>query len=141
MYKPGPEMLDHLKVCEYMCVTCRSCEAEVANRDRDSHNCIKTLKATVARQQETIVRQNTTIQRLERELKASKIDVTSNPYRIDEVRLEHRSDMLDLDQIESGYDRLLDEINERERQHQSSYLELDPVAEFEELKQRIVDSY
>jgi hypothetical protein len=66
-----------------MCVTCKNCEAEVANKDKATHDCIQSLKAMVSRQQATINRQNETIVKLERELKVFKMDDTSNPYSVD----------------------------------------------------------
>jgi len=114
-----------------MCVTCRNCEAEVANKDRATHDCIKSLKALVSRQQATINRQNETINKLERELKVFKMDDMSNPYSIDRVALNNNQSEL-LGQIE-GYDRILAEISAR--QHQ--IMNLDPSEEYEELKQQI----
>ena len=66
-----------------MCVTCKNCEAEVANKDKATHDCIKSLKAMVSRQQATINWQNEMILKLERELKVLKIEDTSNPYSVD----------------------------------------------------------
>ena len=119
-----------------MCVTCRNCEAEVANKDRGSHDCIGALKATIARQQATITRQNETITKLERELKILRInDDHTNPYSIERVQpipTTERSALLG--QIE-GYDRILAEISAR--QQQSRAMLHDPMDDYEELKQQI----
>lgn len=66
-----------------MCVTCKNCEAEVANKDKATHDCIKSLKAMVSKQQAKINRQNEKIVKLERELKVFKINDTSNPYSVE----------------------------------------------------------
>ena len=46
MYRRGEELKNHLKDdCPNMSVTCAKCDCEVAMGLKDSHDCIKALRA------------------------------------------------------------------------------------------------
>ena len=82
------------------------------------------MKETVSRQLITINKQQTTISRLERELKLSRIaEEDSNPYRIQvETDNRPRGNGLDLvNRINDDYDRILAEIEARQNTLQSHY--------------------